>query len=173
MLIDDLLPRYDFTEHHSIRIRATPGHIYDVVRHGELPTHPVILLLVFLRGLGRKPARTFSLDAILRGGNFHLLADDPPRELVLGIEGPFWRLKYTPNPVSVESFRQPVPNGAARAAWNFLIAPDGTVSTETRILCAAGTRRRFAFYWLFVRPFSGLIRILMLRSIRDACTAKT
>ncbi len=173
MLIDHFLPRYHFTEHHSIHIRATPEHIYDVLRHGQLPSHPIVRLLVFLRGLGRKPSRTFSLDEILRGGNFHLLVEDPPREIVLGIEGPFWKPRYATCSVDAPSFHGPVPSGVARAAWNFAVAPDGTVSTETRILCADDARRKFAFYWLFVRPFSGLIRILMLRAIRDACTAKT
>jgi hypothetical protein len=42
-----------------------------------------------------------------------------------------------------------------------------TVSTETRVLCTdPGSRRAFRRYWRIVRPFSGLIRIEMLRSIR-------
>ena len=173
MLIDHFLPRYHFTEHHSIRVRATPEHIYGVLRHGRMPAHPIVRLLIFLRGLGGKPSPTFSLDDILRKGNFHLLAEDPPRELVLGIEGPFWKPRYATCSVDAPSFNGPVPSGVARAAWNFVVAADGTVSTETRILCAADARRTFAAYWLFVRPFSGLIRIMMLRAIRNACTQKT
>ena len=172
MIIDRVLPTFHHTEHHSIRIRATPEHIYDVLRHGRLPTHPVVRLLIFLRGLGGKPSRTFSLEGILRQGNFHLLAEDPPRELVLGIEGPFWKPSYKACS-DAASFNGPVPSGVARAAWNFVVGPDGTVSTETRILCGDDARRKFAVYWLFVRPFSGLIRRFMLRALRDACTQKT
>lgn len=138
-----------------------------------MPAHPIVRLLIFLRGLGRKPAPTFSLDDIVRKGNFHLLAEDPPRELVLGIEGAFWKPRYGTCSVDAGAFHGPIPNGIARAAWNFVVAADGTVSTETRILCAADARRKFALYWLFVRPFSGLIRRLMLRAIRNACTPKT
>lgn len=173
MLIDDFLPRYHFTEYHSIRVDAAPEHIYALLRHGRMPVHPVVRLLIFLRGLGRKPAPLFSLDDIVRGGNFHLLAEDPPREVLLGIQGPFWRPSYTASSLGADAFHGPVPSGVARAAWNFAVGADGTVSTETRILCASDARRRFALYWLFVRPFSGLIRLMMLRAIRNACTTKT
>src|SRR5688500_7344377 len=98
---------------------------------------------------------------------FCILAEDPPWEIVLGIEGPFWKPSCKLTPVDAESFRRPVPRGTARAAWNFAVERrgDGTalVSTETRVLCADW---RFRAYWLVVRPFSGLIRRLMLRTIR-------
>lgn len=163
MLIDELLLRYDFHEYHQTRIDAPPERIYDTIRHGLLLTHPIVRALLFLRGLG--PRRKFSLDLFLQQG-FVLLAEDRPREIVLGIEGPFWKpLCKLRNP----DFTQPVPNGVARAAWNFRIA-DGVLSTETRILCADDARAKFRAYWFFVRPFSGLIRILMLRAIRRQCT---
>jgi hypothetical protein len=45
------------------------------------------------------------------------------------------------------------------------------LTTETRIWCADGrARRRFALYWALVRPFSGLIRILMLRAVAREAT---
>ena len=40
-------------------------------------------------------------------------------------------------------------------------------STETRVHVAdPAARRAFRRYWLVVRPFSGLIRILYLRAVR-------
>ena len=55
--------------------------------------------------------------------------------------------------------------------WNFyfkFVSADKTiVSTETRILCLSSkTKRRFSVYWFFVRPFSGLIRLEILRLIK-------
>ncbi len=164
MLIDRLLPHSDYHEYHSTFVRATPDRIYEVIRHGELTTHPIVRMLLRLRGMS---STAFSLDLFLRQG-FCLLAEDPPREIVLGIEGPFWKPACKLTPVDVESFRRPVPPDSARAAWNFAIEPreDGSlVSTETRVLCA---NWRFRAYWLVVRPFSGLIRRLMLRAIRKA-----
>lgn len=41
-----------------------------------------------------------------------------------------------------------------------------TLTTETRVQAAdARARRRFRLYWLFIRPWSGLIRRLWLREI--------
>ena len=166
MTIDELLPRFDFSEYHSIHIRATPERIYDVIRHGRFAVPPLMRLLISLRGLGCTAPRTFSLDAI-RARGFHLLAEDPPRELVLGVEGPFWKPSCKLRTIDAATFREPVPNGVARGAWNFAVRADGTVSTETRVLCADDARRKFAAYWFFVRPFSGVIRIMMLRAIRE------
>ncbi len=55
--------------------------------------------------------------------------------------------------------------------WNFYfkqIAENKTlVSTETRIQCLTKKSKfRFSLYWLFVKPFSGLIRLEMLRLIK-------
>ncbi|MFN2564397.1 MAG: hypothetical protein ABR499_05215 [Gemmatimonadaceae bacterium] len=110
-------------------------------------------------------------DVVAQG--FAVLEEDAPRELVLGVVGAFWRLRGDMRRVDATSFRGPQPAGTARAAWNFHLAKraDGTcvLSTETRVHCAdAESRRRFRAYWLVVRPASGLIRRLMLRSIRHA-----
>lgn len=163
MLIDRLLPHSDYHEYHSTIVRATPDRIYDVIRHGELTTHPIVRMLLKLRGMTSSGA--FSLELFLRQG-FCLLAEDRPREIVLGIEGPFWKPACKLTPVDADSFRRPVPPGSARAAWNFAIEPRGDgalVSTETRVLCA---NWQFRAYWMVVRPFRGLIRRLMLRAIR-------
>jgi hypothetical protein len=165
VLIDRFLPHYDFHEHHAMRVRAAPERIYDVIRHDELTAHPIVRVLLALRGLARA-RRTFSLDGALQQG-FVLLADEPPREIVLGIEGPFWQPSCK---LRVPDFTRPVPGGMARGVWNFRIEGD-LVSTETRVLCADDARAKFRAYWLFVRPFSGLIRRLMLREIRRRCTA--
>jgi hypothetical protein len=46
------------------------------------------------------------------------------------------------------------------------------LSTETRVACGdAASRAKFRVYWTFVRPFSGLIRIVMLRAVRRAAEA--
>ena len=69
------------------------------------------------------------------------------------------------------SFNEP---GAAQAAWNFAIRPlvgnKTVLTTETRVRCVDPAGRwRFRIYWAFIRPFSGLIRLVMLRAIkRDA-----
>jgi hypothetical protein len=166
VLIDDFLPRFHFSEYHSLRVDAPPQRIYEVVRHAELAIHPIVRALLFLRGIGRR-RKVFSLELFMKQG-FVLLAEEAPRELVLGIEGPFWKPGCK---LRDPDFGEPVPPGVARGVWNFVIRDDGMVSTETRVLCGEGARAKFRAYWLFVRPFSGLIRRMMLREIRKRCTA--
>ncbi|PYQ27228.1 MAG: hypothetical protein DMF56_20855 [Acidobacteria bacterium] len=163
-LIDHFLPHCDFVERHSIVVRASPERIYEVIRRGELTQHPIVRALLKLRGLGRPPKK-FNLDAFL-GAGFGLLAEDPPNEIVLGIQGPFWKPTCKLHVVDAEAFRTNVPEGVARAAWNFAIDSHGRVTTETRILCADDARMKFRLYWTTIRPFSGLIRRMMLRAIR-------
>jgi hypothetical protein len=163
-LIDRLLPHCDFVERHSIVVRASPERIYEVIRRGNLTHHPIVRALLSLRGLGRT-RKQFNLDSFL-GAGFGLLAEDPPNEIVLGIQGPFWKPNCKLHVVDAESFRTNVPDGVARAAWNFTIESDGRVTTETRILCADDARGKFRLYWTIIRPFSGLIRRMMLRAIR-------
>jgi hypothetical protein len=55
------------------------------------------------------------------------------------------------------------------------VAPEGgggtRLSTETRIWCLdPASRRSFRRYWFVVRPFSGLIRIALLRAVAREAT---
>lgn len=162
MLIDTLMPRADFSERHSIRVAAPPQRIYDVIRTADLTRSNVVRALLALRGMATTRRRTLAnFD-----GGFTIIGEDPPRELVIGVQGPFWRPLCRLHDITRETFNEPVPDGVARAAWNFFISDDN-VSTETRILCAGDARAKFRVYWLFIRPFSGLIRRMMLRAIRE------
>jgi hypothetical protein len=158
------MPHCDFVEKHSTVVRATPERIYETIRRGELTNHPLVRALLTLRGLGRSRQK-FNVDAFGRNG-FAILAEDPPNEIVLGVQGPFWKPNCKLHTISAESFQTNVPDGAARGAWNFLVEANGRVTTETRVLCANDSRTKFRLYWLLVRPFSGLIRRMMLRAIR-------
>lgn len=164
MLIDRFMPHWDFHERHSTLVRATPERAYDAILSAQLTSHPVAKLLLFLRGMGRLPrtARKFA-------EGFTVAAEDRPSEIVIGLEGPFWQPACRPRGVDAERFATPVPPNTARGVWNFSIERDGgatRVTTETRILCADDARTKFRLYWLVIRPFSGLIRRMMLSAIR-------
>ncbi|HYH09883.1 MAG TPA: hypothetical protein VEK11_22735 [Thermoanaerobaculia bacterium] len=160
MLLDDLFPRYDFSERHSITTTAPPERVYAALRTADLARSPFVRVLLALRGLRRRGPR------VLPPPGFFVIGDDPPREIVLGLQGPFWKPNCKLHDVDAATFTQPVPNGVARGAWNFFIEP-GRLSTETRVLVADDARMKFRLYWLVVRPFSGLIRRFMLRTLRD------
>jgi hypothetical protein len=102
-----------------------------------------------------------------------LLAERREREIVLGITGRFWSLEPKVAETDPATFRGPIPVGLARAAWNFALEPmpDGLtkLTTETRVQCAdEASGRRFRRYWLFVGPFSGLIRRAILQRVGRA-----
>lgn len=178
MVIDEELPAFDFTEHHRIRIAATPACVDRALRTADLGGSPVMRALFFLRGLPsflrsgkRGTAARLDLNELQRHG-FMMIRDEPEREMVLGIVGRFWHPTGNIATIEASQFRTFEQDGFCKAAWNFAIQPEGDsslLSTETRIRClGAHARKRFSAYWFFVRPFSGWIRILMLRRIRNA-----
>jgi hypothetical protein len=108
--------------------------------------------------------------ASLKKTRFEILGETPDHEILLGLVGRFWTPRGDMKKVDAESFKKFDRAGYAKAVWNFAVRPDGEamrLTTETRIRCLdAGSRRSFGFYWMFVRPFSGLIRMEMLRAIK-------
>jgi hypothetical protein len=175
MQIDRFLPRYDAIETHSIAIDAPRDRVWTTLRSGDIGGSRIIKFLMALRMIfagrldSRAATQAITIEKMERHG-FGILDEDPGRELLLGIHGRFWRPTGNTLPFDRESFTRPIPDGVARAVWNFTLddSPRGTnLTTETRVLCGdAASRRKFRLYWLFVRPFSGLIRTVMLRSIR-------
>jgi hypothetical protein len=114
--------------------------------------------------------RGLTLGDLQRTG-FVRLGERPGREVVLGLTGRFWTLGGGLLPTDPATWSAGPPAGTAQAAWSFSVSvgDDGAtrLETETRVRCAdASTRRAFGRYWLLVRPFSGLLRQRMLRSVR-------
>ncbi|MEX2237704.1 MAG: hypothetical protein WEB00_09240 [Dehalococcoidia bacterium] len=182
MLIDDFMPAWDFVERHELVIAAPPETVYDQVLNVDLSSSKVIGGLLWLRtlpariaGRGRqRPSRRYRLEDALDDG-FVLLAEERPREMVLGTVGRFWRPSGNIRPVAAGEFKTFDEPNYARSAWNFTTEPQGDATllrTETRVQCTdAEARKKFRRYWFVVRPFSGLIRMEMLRAIRPSATA--
>jgi hypothetical protein len=181
-LIDAFMPRWDVIERHHTTVRASAERVYAAIAEANLGGGALVALLVGLRSLPAAIMRggpglralmntpPFTLESLERAG-FRVLERDPPREIVLGIEGQFWQLSGGRCTPDVAAFRTDAPApGMARGIWNFTVVPEASgrvrLSTETRVLCAdTATRRRFLPYWTVIRPGSGLIRRSMLASI--------
>lgn len=185
MLIDSFVPVPDAAEEHSIEIAANREVVYQALWTTDLGGSWIVKGLLLLRSLPQillRPARQaqanrrITLQTIIDAG-FGVLAEEPNREIVLGVTGPFWRPVGNVLPFNQENFRGAAPSGVARAVWNFTVEGVGEgrtiLSTETRVICGdSSSRRKFRAYWLFVRPFSGLIRRLMLRSVKRECESR-
>ena len=179
MKIDDFLSHYQFSETHEIRIAAPTKVVWNAAMGADLNESVFVRLLMSLRFLparltGAKPPEgkgtALTFDDFAAAG-FIRLAEDYPREFLLGLAGRFWKISgelLDLTPEDFFNFRIP---GYAKAGWNLTfeeITPGVTrLGTETRILCmGAEARRKFLPYWTLIRPFSGLIRMEMLRIIK-------
>jgi hypothetical protein len=181
MLIESFVPNPDAVEIHKIEIAASREVVYRALWTADLGGSPVIKGLMTLRSLPQlvlhrghrqHPTQRVTLHTLIEAG-FGRLAEEPGREIVLGVAGRFWRPTGNILPFSQENFHGPVPPGLARAVWNFTVdevsAGRTLLSTETRVVCGdTASRVKFRAYWVVVRPFSGLIRLIMLRTVQRA-----
>ena len=176
MLIDRFLPEYDVVEHHEVDVDAPANRAYEAVKDLDLARSPVVLALLFARGVPHlftgavKPKRRLTLDDIVASG-FVLLGEEPGRELVLGIVGKFWRPTGAVRRIAPDDFAGFDESGFAKAAWNFVVSGraggGSTVISETRIASTdADARRKFTRYWWLIGRFSALIRREVLRGVK-------
>jgi hypothetical protein len=157
--LDERMPRWQFVERHEIRIAAPPERIYSAIRNVTAREIRFFQILTAVRCMGRcrekesilhAPAAKPILDVALRSG-FRMLVDDAPRELVIGT-------RVAPRTL---------------ALMNFHVDGDGLVTTETRVFAETGAaRRKFAIYWRFIRPGSGIIRRSWLEAIKRRAEEK-
>ncbi len=163
MKIDEYLPRYDFFERHEITINASQEKVFETLQNIDFAESMPIRFLFWFRGL--RQTKFQDLNKL-----FIILYDDPPKEIILGGVACPWRPKggfIYPDKKEFKAFNE---SGFIKLAWNFYCEPtvNGTrVTTETRVSCLdKSSKAKFRVYWFFVRPFSGLVRIEMLKLLR-------
>src|SRR5262249_50639703 len=99
MLIESFIPNPDAIETHKIEIAASREAVYQALWTTDLGGSPIIKSLLALRSLPgilshpnrlRHAPRQITLQTIIERG-FGQLAEEPGREVVLGVVGQFWR----------------------------------------------------------------------------------
>jgi hypothetical protein len=171
--LNDFLPTYEFSERHAIAIDASPEQIDQALRSVSMADIPIARLLWWIRRLGRPYGD--SAKAFVGGELPGIVLDDAPGEgIVLGLTGQFWRIRADRDPArptTAEEFLDYGRPDMCKAVIDFRIGHNH-LSTETRVHVGdSGARRSFTRYWLVIRPFSGLIRILLLRAARRRAEA--
>ena len=167
--LDNFLPAYEFSERHSLAIDAPAGRIDQALRMVSIADIPIARALWWIRRLGRRYGD--STKPFIGGELPGVVLDDVPGEgIVLGLTGQFWRVlggeRDPAAPKTAEEFLAYTRPDACKAVIDFRIGAS-SLSTETRVHVAdPEARRKFRRYWFVVRPFSGLIRILLLRAAR-------
>jgi hypothetical protein len=150
--LDAYLPTYDFATRHEVAVNADPARADRALREVTFREVPLVRGLLLARGLGvRKSGETVLGTMVPRAT---VLEDVPGEGIVLTLSGQFWRLRGRGD-------EEP-----ATAVIDFRAWP-GRLTTETRVqIPDPGSRKKFARYWRVVRPFSSLIRVLVLRAAK-------
>jgi hypothetical protein len=159
----DALPRYHHREHHSVRVAASPEQALAAAREVTLRDVPLARFLFRLRGLGATAADGRLWDL------FTANALTPFDEETFVLVGRPWQPGGARRP-EIADFRAFAEPGWAKVAFDVRAVPDGDgarLETETRVFLTDETaRRRFAAYWLVIRPFSGLTRRSWLKAAK-------
>jgi hypothetical protein len=155
--LDAFLPAYEFSTRHAVSVAADPVRADQALRELTFKEVPLVRALLLARGLGLRSAEDTVLATMVPRAT--ILEDVPGEGLVLTLSGQFWRL------------RGRGPEAPATAVIDFRALP-GSLATETRVhVPDPVSRRKFGHYWRIVRPFSGLIRVVLLRAAKRRAEA--
>jgi hypothetical protein len=180
MLLDELMPYYEFEEVHSIRLSAPPERALDAAKQATPGEMPLVRLLfairslpaVFSRGSRFATGRSEPLLVQMLDSGFVFLGEERGREVVAGVVAQPWRVRGGPEPDirnadKFVAFERP---GYMKAAMNFSVEfqDDHTkLRTETRVLTTDPvSRRSFGRYWRVIYPGSAVIRRSWLKAAK-------
>jgi hypothetical protein len=179
-VLDQLMPAFDVEEAHTVLIQAPRERAYEAFQKVTPAEVRIMIALMALRALPRRligrPGFQFTpavplLEQLL-AQEFTLLDERPERWLMFGLIDQPW----TPTGGIVQPFRDAkeftafATPGYAKFVVSFFFADEagGTrLDTGTRIQCTdPESRKRFARYWRFFAPGSGLTRRVLLKAIK-------
>ena len=172
MLLEEIVPEYDFGEVHEVRIFAPPEGVLGAVKLVGLGEMPLVRMLFALRSIpayvagkrGLPTSKTDSLYGQMLDFGFVSIGEEPGREMVCGGIRQMFRVSggLTPHfrdAAEFVAFREP---GYAKVAMNFSARPlesGSELRTETRVVATdAASRGRFGRYWRLIQPGSALVR---------------
>ncbi len=175
MILDEVVPYPQYRMCHSRAVSAPPWAVWDELCRVTMVALPLGYALEALRLL---PARLAGkTHPPLAGRTFldvtpiPVLFSEKPRVVISAGLSQAWRLLggSTPAHLDAKGLRDWSQPGWLKVATEFRLecTSAGTrLSTETRILATdPRTHQSFAAYWFLIRPFSGLIRRELLRTV--------
>jgi hypothetical protein len=188
MLLDKYLPKYDFTEIHTIKVKASPEVAYKAIKDTTLEElSSFVRWLFWLRELPEKMVGRNTNPMTSKGpmlgemeqNGFTIIEEQPPREDVFGliVPGKIGRVwdkssgygRQVANAEEFLAFKDP---RYLLVVANLMVEDSDvpgvvTVYTESRTMALSEkSRKSFRPYWAFIRPWSGLIRKLWLKAIK-------
>ena len=183
MLIDQELPSWERRVLVSLPVEADSLATFAAIRRVDFLRSPMIAVPNRLRTWfdavfrsrehgSAAPPEHFGFDQLLEEqGGFHLLAEEPGKELVLGFIGRWWDRGYGRVEWSRDEFRDFSRPGYGVGAWGFTVLAYGTsaavVVTDVRVRCTdEEARRSFRRYWTVVGPIVTAMGRPVLQLIR-------
>jgi len=183
--IDEFAPQFHFREHHEAVVAATPERVFAAIKSVSADEIRLFQLFTSIRRFGRPgpesimnaPQRKPILDVATQT-TFLLLAENPPREIVVGTlvaSPPGFRPPSKPTGDAFKAITQP---GFAKATMNFLVTDLGNgstrVDTETRVFATDDrTLRLFTAYWRIIFPGSSILRGTWLTAIKQRAEGRS
>ena len=173
-LLDVAIPDWHWCETYGTWLPVAPAAALELVKN--VPPNEIRLLRILI-GLRNLPGRVLGrprfgkgldgsaplYEQILQFG-FCPLGENEGSEVAFGLIDQSWKVsggERAPVGDAIE-FAQFSEPGFVKIGANLLARPvrgGSFLSTQTRVLATdKRTRRIFGIYWLFIRPFSGLIR---------------
>ena len=173
-LLEEAMPEWDWCATYGIWLPVSPAEALEIMK--SIPPDEIRLLqpLIELRNLpgrligrprfGKGITRSEPLFEQILNFGFCLLAEAQASEVAFGLIDQSWKISggrraRIMDAAEFTEFSEP---GFVKIGANLLARPSqegALVSTQTRVLATdPRTRRVFGAYWLFIGPFSGLIR---------------
>lgn len=183
-VLDELLPNARFRTQHSLAIQAPADEVlraFEQLTVSDLRLAMALFAVRLLPGrlLGRRrprPSSNVTAREFFLAAGFTELRTIDTGSSVFGFVGQPWRLdtrSATRRDVGADDFVAFAEPGYVKAVTGVLVRPvnaSGTTSvlmTQTRVIATSpAAERRFRPYWLAVEPFSGVVRMDMLRAVR-------
>lgn len=180
-LLDEIQPKYHYSQIREIEVEASPEVIYRNIWDYSINDSALFRILMGLRNLPAKlsgrgnylPAGELTVSRWLNETHFFLLAEKEDEEIVFGLIGQFWKPIYgrVLRIPEVERFMEFEEPGYVKVAANFYIEPKDNrarLSMEVRVYTPdKRTLRRFRIYWRIIELFGGWLRKDMLRRIKS------
>ncbi|MGO9325904.1 MAG: hypothetical protein ACLP07_15225 [Terracidiphilus sp.] len=173
--LDAIMPEYQFSEKHLIRIHARPEQVLQATRDATWSDMKSLITLLKIRGaVTRAPFHdtgAFSpdkriLDAFAASGS---LIDTSEHELVT-FNAVNMRERRPSGVHTLQEFVDYRMQGGIKTAYAFNVEDAGggwsTLTAETRMMVYSDSTRGPAIYWRLIVPGSGLLRREWLNGIK-------
>jgi hypothetical protein len=168
MLIDDLMPTFEFGDVQKTDVKAASDAVFRAVKTFDMAESTTIRWLFKMRGI---PTSNLTLKDFEKA-NLKVLAEKPNEEIVLGLAGEFKSLTSGLRDLPPDKFRAFNDAGFIKACWNFAVTEIGNnksrVTTEIRIIGTdAASVAKVKNVWGLVKPPTAMISKEILKLIKN------